>query len=449
MRHFFLSPHKTAAGLPLPVFLAALFVFLAPQMLPAQSRNVTVNEPGTLSTLIKATEAYRITSLIVKGKLNSDDCLLLREMAGRDAAGEPTRGQLRRLSLRGVTFCPGGTPYYGRNTTGNSQNLIPAYLFFDCPLTQLVLPASADSIADFALSGTALQHISLPPRCRLGANVFQDCARLESVKMPRYLNELLPNNLFAGCTNLKSLKFGNVDYLSSNAIQGLATLQTLTFQGTIGHMDGEVIADCPQLLSVLFEGPVLSTGGPVLIKNCPQLEQVTFFSALLDACFGQPQNCNRMEAFSLRAPVVMSEHPDAVPPTDGAHYASWQGWDSTFAACDKWVGTQLSARPFMRQAALFVSRAALKAALLLNNKTEALRHLNWLVEGEMYYADELEADTMLTPLRAMPEYQNIAAKAKINPVEKEEQETDPEVVLDGQTDEKKEDSPDAPVLVEP
>ena len=394
----------------------------------AQSKNVTVNVPGTLADCIKSSEAYRITSLIVKGKLNSSDCLFLREMAGRDCNGEPTRGQLRQLSLRGVTFVEGGTPFYGKQATTDNPNLIPAYLFFDCPITRLILPATADSIGDFALSGTALRHISMPPHCQPGANLFQDCALLEDVKMPRFLKEYLPNEMFKGCTNLKKLTFENIDYISSNAFSNLPTLQELTFQGYVGHNDGESINECPQLASIRFQGPIFSTGGPVLVRHCPQLESVTFLSALLDACFSAPEQCPRLSGFSFRGPVVESEHPEDVPQASPDYYTRWNGWDSTFILADKWIERSLNERPFIKNVALFSSRAVLKAALILKKYNEALRHLGWLVDNDMYYVDELEADTTLNPLRDSPEYKQIANRAKTNP--KQPDSSNPEIIFE-------------------
>lgn len=49
---------------------------------------ITLEQPGTLSQEISASDKYRITNLKVKGDINGTDLGFLREMAGVSVTGE-------------------------------------------------------------------------------------------------------------------------------------------------------------------------------------------------------------------------------------------------------------------------------------------------------------------------------------------------------------------------
>lgn len=383
-----------------------------------QSLHVQVDEPGTLNQKIKPTDKWRATSLIVRGVLNGSDLLYLREMAGRDATGQPTAGRLQRLSLRACRFAAGGVPYYGNSRiAAGHEHTVPAYAFKDCHLEQIVLPAEADSVADYALSGTALRHVSLSPRCQPGEGVFEDCARLESVKMPRHLKEYMPGDLFKGCTGLLQLVFGSVGYVSSAAFDRLPTVQNIEFRGSIGHIDGASISNCPQLRTVDFFGPICSTGGKTFVSNCPNLERVALRAAVLHTGFGAPERCPRLAGYEITGPIIESDYPESLPPTPPQYYGAWSGWDSTFAQCDLWVDSALCERPFMQLAATYASAAALKAALALGRKAEAMKHLAIQVDRKQIYRDELLEDSTWAPLRDEPTFAALVERAALRPAE--------------------------------
>ena len=82
--------------------------------------------------------------------------------------------------------------------------------------------------------------------------------------------------------NLRRITFGNVDYLPGGLVSGLPNLEEIVFEGIIGHFDCTFISHCPKLKSVVFKGPVSSTGGPGLVYNLPNLEKVVFESVVVD-----------------------------------------------------------------------------------------------------------------------------------------------------------------------
>ena len=76
--------------------------------------------------------------------------------------------------------------------------------------------------------------------------------------------------------NLRKITFGDVDYLPGGLLSGLPNLEEVVFDGMIGHFDCTLISDCPKLRTIVFKGPLSSTGGPGFLYNLPNLEKVIF-----------------------------------------------------------------------------------------------------------------------------------------------------------------------------
>lgn len=82
--------------------------------------------------------------------------------------------------------------------------------------------------------------------------------------------------------NLRKITFGNVDYLPGGLLSGLPNLEEVVFDGMIGHFDCTLISNCPKLKKVTFKGPISSTGGPALVYNLPDVEEVVFKSVVVN-----------------------------------------------------------------------------------------------------------------------------------------------------------------------
>lgn len=82
--------------------------------------------------------------------------------------------------------------------------------------------------------------------------------------------------------NLRKITFGNVDYLPGGLLDGLPNLEEVVFNGIVGHFDCTLIMNCPKLKSVIFKGPVSTTGGPGFLFNLPNLEKVVFESVVVN-----------------------------------------------------------------------------------------------------------------------------------------------------------------------
>lgn len=116
-----------------------------------RSDTISVSQPGTLHTFVGDEYKFDYDTLKVDGTLDESDLSFLREMAGRDAAGLRTSGNMRVLDLRGA------------NIGGANGSKLPGNAFRGTTLTALYLPENLVSVGD-------------------GAWAF--CGRLDSVYVP-------------------------------------------------------------------------------------------------------------------------------------------------------------------------------------------------------------------------------------------------------------------------
>lgn len=118
-------------------------------------KDITLEQAGTLSTLIANEEMNDVGTLKLSGNINSSDLLFLRKLAGVDENNERTGGCLRNLDLSDVTIIEGGNPYLidgsRRLTTANDE--LPERAFYGCrQLQTLKLPAGLKHIGDGAFA---------------------------------------------------------------------------------------------------------------------------------------------------------------------------------------------------------------------------------------------------------------------------------------------------------
>lgn len=83
-------------------------------------------------------------------------------------------------------------------------------------------------------------------------------------------------------SNLRKITFGNVDYLPGGLLYGIPNVEEVVFDGMVGHFDCTLILNCPKLKTIIFKGPISSTGGSGLVSRTPNLEKVVFESVVVD-----------------------------------------------------------------------------------------------------------------------------------------------------------------------
>lgn len=86
---------------------------------------------------------------------------------------------------------------------------------------------------------------------------------------------------YSNFPKLRKITFNDVDYVPGGLISGLPNLEEVVFDGMVGHFDCTLIYNCPKLRSIVFRGPVSSTGGPGFLYNLPSLEKVEFQSVVV------------------------------------------------------------------------------------------------------------------------------------------------------------------------
>lgn len=320
-----------------------LAVALAAGGAQAKSVKVRVKKPGTLSQLIKPKDKYQITELTLLGALNSDDLRFLREMCGRDARRQPTAGRVRSVNLHGATFAPGGEPfvYIGPGPYSTSgPYTVPARLFFECPVEEVVLPARTDTIDHWALAHTRLRRLDLPEHAVIIDNIVRNDSLLTELTLPHLRetgDDFVLSRLVEGLKSLRKLTFRDVDYVSGGSFCLMPSLEELTFSGMVGHIDGYCVTGNPRLRTIRFSGTVMSTGGPQFVKDCPELESVTFDGTVFNTGYGEAAGCPKFRGYVVNGRVVGSDVPEAIPPTPKESYGAAATWTKPLAEVAGWM----------------------------------------------------------------------------------------------------------------
>ena len=283
---------------------------------------INVVEAGTLCDRIKSDLKYKITSLKLSGKLNIDDILYIREMAGcyYDTKGSKYDGHLEDLDISDVTLI--GTDkdvdvYFYTTTNGSTPtggsfsadlrtpqtlgNGLFAYLpmlrsvilpkkvqaigfdtFLMCSrLTSVTLPSDLTAIWGYAFSGcTSLHSMQFPSSLTsINACAFQDCTSLVSLQFPSGLTSI-GHNAFYGCTSLTSLQFpSNLTSIGNSAFAGCKGLTSLQFPSGLTFIGGAAFEDCTSLVSLQLPSGLTSIGSAAF-ENCTSLISLQLPSGL-------------------------------------------------------------------------------------------------------------------------------------------------------------------------
>lgn len=283
---------------------------------------INVVEAGTLSERIKSDLKYKITSLKLSGKLNIDDILYIREMAGcyYDTKGSKYDGHLEDLDISDVTLI--GTDkdvdvYFYTTTNGSTPtggsfsadlripqtlgNGLFAYLpmlrsvilpkkvqaigfetFLMCSqLTSVTLPSDLTAIWGYAFSGcTSLHSMQFPSSLTsINACAFQDCTSLVSLQFPSGLTSI-GHNAFYGCTSLTSLQFpSNLTSIGDSAFAGCKGLTSLQFPSGLTFIGVAAFLGCTSLTSLLFPSSLTSINSRAF-ENCTSLVSLQLPSGL-------------------------------------------------------------------------------------------------------------------------------------------------------------------------
>ena len=197
------------------LFLTVLFMLLGSTAILAAgdgliTRQIKLDEAGTLPDKISANEKNLITNLKIVGKINGTDLKFIREMAGCDFNGKETDGKLSILDLSDAKIVEGGSAYYSDRDDGfiyTSNDKLGDYVFNGCSgLTSLTLPSSVTEIGEHAfLNCRGLTNFTIPSGVtKIGAGAFFCCYGLISLTIPSSVTAI-GSQAFNACSGLTSI----------------------------------------------------------------------------------------------------------------------------------------------------------------------------------------------------------------------------------------------------
>lgn len=240
-------------------FILAMLLFLCGITLKAADKQVVVklDKPGSLGSKV----SFSTTNLKVIGSLDEYDMYCLREMAGCDRKGQPTKGKLATLDLSeaNINIRTGNLIYLSMSgkfyfnglkwidLVHKTKDGICQFEFSDCnALKKIILPSSLKSIGRYAFKDcTNLQSVEFSSDSIYMENcVFCGCTRLYEVKLPEKLVKI-PNSTFYGCKNLQNCEIpSGVNEIDSAAFSGCAALKEITIPSTVTKIGAWAFKSC-------------------------------------------------------------------------------------------------------------------------------------------------------------------------------------------------------------
>ena len=220
------------------LFLTVLFMLLGSLAIQAAddgliTRQIKLDEAGTLPDRIGESQKYLITNLKIVGKINGTDLKFIREMAGCDSNMEETDGKLSILDLSDAKIVEGGSAYYSDRDDGfiyTSNDKLGDYVFNGCSgLTSLILPSSVTKIGCYALSNCiGLTSLTLPSSVtEIGEAAFLNCRGLTNFTIPSGVTKIGGAAFFC-CYGLISLTIpSSVTAIGSEAFKHCSGLTSI------------------------------------------------------------------------------------------------------------------------------------------------------------------------------------------------------------------------------
>lgn len=292
--------------------LLLVILLLQVSGISASRKDVIVKTPGTLKTLISDSEKYEITDLKIEGCLNAEDLIMLRDMAGCDKNENYTKGRLKHIDMTDVTIVADKKTHTENGKSSYIyETTFPEYMFSKCRIEKIKLPKGIKSIGKMAFMQSALKEITLPEDIILEEGAFQSCRNLSKITFPSYTKEI-NYNCFAGCSKLKKIVINNIGYISSRAFMQIENVKEITIRGVLGHVDGWMCYDLPSLETLKFEDFIISTGGPDIAENCPNLKEIVFSGDCVSMGFGKVTNCPLITKCTVKGNIFNSNDKDFI-----------------------------------------------------------------------------------------------------------------------------------------
>ena len=278
---------------------------------------INVVEAGTLCDRIKSDLKYKITSLKLSGKLNIDDILYIREMAGcyYDTKGSKYDGHLEELDLKDASFVSSNkiiTVYDGKSSYTASlynANSVGDYTFGYLPsLRKIILPDNVASIGNSAFRHCSnLISVKLPTGLTsIGCMAFEFCTGLTSLELPTGLTSI-DMNAFCWCTNLTSLQLPyNLTIIGNGAFLHCTGLTSLELPSGLTSISAYAFSECSGLTSLKLPSGITSIGYSAF-AYCSGLTSLQFPSNLTSIGMSAFEGCTGLTSLELPSGLTKIE----------------------------------------------------------------------------------------------------------------------------------------------
>lgn len=383
--------------------------------LTASARKVKVNvqQPGTLEQQLPPKVRKSLTELTLRGSLNGADWHFLRSLMGISHDTTAVDGKLQRLDLSDATLHK-STETFLFNYQIKADSILPQWAFYRCKVGEVILPRALHLIDSNAFHEARIRRVVLPEKVSINEEAFADCSELEDICFPTTLGSL-SSNAIVGCEKLQTVRMNSVLFISGGgSIRDCSNLRKIEINGTLGHIDGwQTFSQLPKLTEIVFNGPVLSTGGSEeWLSECPALQQITFNGPVLSTAFeGIADLPNFHNYVSLPYQVFLSNSewvkglPEQGPYTEETFKAFRQLQQSFEAFPD-----------FHSEDQTFVTSAILNKFLavsaLLHDKAGLLKYGQLILESRSRKLYRLLCDSIFNDFAGQPDFEALKEKSR-------------------------------------
>ena len=284
------------------------------------TKQITLNltEAGTLPNKIGSSKKNLITNLKITGEINGTDLCFIREMAGCNAYGNSTSGNLSVLDLSEARIVEGGDYYYYLrydnyylrydNYFYTSNDIIGEYAFAGCSsLTSVNIPSSVTEIGGRAFSSCySLTSVNIPSSVpEIGESAFEYCQSLTSINIPSSVTKI-GESAFQHCKSLKSVNIpSSVTSIGSSTFYNCISLTSVNIPSSVTKIGEYVFRQCKSLTSVNIPSSVTSIGFWAF-RGCKSLTSINIPSSVTKIGESAFEECNSLKSIYVFAEDVPS-----------------------------------------------------------------------------------------------------------------------------------------------